>query len=227
MGIDCTLGMDSRKQPSPKLPWQPPAGKCWYVSVPMLCTTKPDGKLAFLQVSSSLLNGNVGVLLVFFPLDCPQLQAGAGALASSRDTAFGTIITFSCPAGQEFATGTNRLTTHCLSGGNWSISYIPKCQVKSSFILNRSGKFRKSSKEDKLVLKTLYESTKDWQQSRAIETEEAEKRIWLHQWGSHCFLLHLNFKEEGIVFGTCWQKFWVLLHLRRLDATDFFTIGSL
>lgn len=49
-------------------------------------------------------------------------------MASSRDTAFGTIITFNCPTGQEFATGRNRLTTQCLPGGNWSVSYIPKCQ---------------------------------------------------------------------------------------------------
>lgn len=68
--------------------------------------------------------------------DCPLLQPGAGALASSRDTAFGTIITFSCPAGQEFATGRNRLTTQCMPGGNWSISYIPKCQVGPLLTLN-------------------------------------------------------------------------------------------
>ena len=61
-------------------------------------------------------------------LDCPPLQPGEGALASSRDTAFGTVVTFSCPLGQEFATGKPKITTECLPGGNWSITYIPKCQ---------------------------------------------------------------------------------------------------
>lgn len=49
-------------------------------------------------------------------------------MASSRDTAFGAVVTFSCPIGQEFATGKSKLTTQCLPGGNWSITYIPKCQ---------------------------------------------------------------------------------------------------
>lgn len=61
-------------------------------------------------------------------LDCPPLQPGEGALASSRDTAFGTVVTFSCPLGQEFATGKSRISTECLPGGNWSVTYIPKCQ---------------------------------------------------------------------------------------------------
>lgn len=65
---------------------------------------------------------------MFVLKDCPQLLPGIGALASSRDTAFGTIITFTCPTGQEFATGKNRITTQCMPGGNWSINYIPNCQ---------------------------------------------------------------------------------------------------
>lgn len=67
---------------------------------------------------------------IFFLLDCPLLQPGIGALASSRDTAFGTVATFSCPMGQEFATGKAKITTTCLPSGNWSITYIPKCQGK-------------------------------------------------------------------------------------------------
>lgn len=64
-------------------------------------------------------------------LDCPTLKPGEGALESNRDTAFGTTVTFTCPVGQEFATGKSKITTECLIGGNWSISYIPKCQGKS------------------------------------------------------------------------------------------------
>lgn len=60
--------------------------------------------------------------------DCPKLKSGEGALASSRDTAFGTVVTFSCPLGQEFATGKSRISTECLPGGNWSVTYVPKCQ---------------------------------------------------------------------------------------------------
>jgi len=63
-----------------------------------------------------------------YSADCPALQAGEGAQASSRDTAFGTVVTFTCPRGHEFATGNNKLVTECLPGGEWSISYIPKCQ---------------------------------------------------------------------------------------------------
>lgn len=51
-----------------------------------------------------------------------------GALASSRDTAFGTVVAFTCPIGQEFATGKQKILTECLKGGVWSIDYIPKCQ---------------------------------------------------------------------------------------------------
>ena len=51
-----------------------------------------------------------------------------GALASSRDTAFGTVVVFTCPIGQEFATGKNKITTECQKGGSWSVDYIPKCQ---------------------------------------------------------------------------------------------------
>jgi hypothetical protein len=63
--------------------------------------------------------------------DCPALQPGLGALASSRDTTFGTIVTFTCPVGQEFATGRTRITTECMLGGNWSVTYIPPCQGKN------------------------------------------------------------------------------------------------
>lgn len=58
------------------------------------------------------------------------MRPGEGALESNRDTTFGTIVSFSCPVGQEFATGKSKITTECLISGNWSVSYIPKCQGK-------------------------------------------------------------------------------------------------
>lgn len=67
--------------------------------------------------------------------DCPPLKSGLGALASNRDTAFGTVVTFSCPIGQEFATGKSRITTKCLDGGKWSTTYIPSCQGKFTYYL--------------------------------------------------------------------------------------------
>lgn len=77
----------------------------------------------------SMHNDNyANILKEILILDCPPLQPGEGALASSRDTAFGTVVTFSCPLGQEFATGKSRISTECLPGGNWSVTYIPKCQ---------------------------------------------------------------------------------------------------
>lgn len=62
------------------------------------------------------------------------MKPGEGALESNRDTAFGTKVTFSCPVGQEFATGKSKITTECLISGNWSVSYIPKCQGKKKIV---------------------------------------------------------------------------------------------
>lgn len=69
----------------------------------------------------------------FLLIDCPTLKPGEGALESNRDTAFGTTVTFSCPVGQEFATGKSKITTECLISGNWSVSYIPKCQGQANY----------------------------------------------------------------------------------------------
>ncbi|CAG9863735.1 unnamed protein product [Phyllotreta striolata] len=96
------------------------------VAKPKITLTASSGEM-LVRFTTDALHNNVGWEATF-SADCPPLQPGIGALASSRDTAFGTIITFSCPTGQEFATGRTRLTTQCMLGGNWSISYIPKCQ---------------------------------------------------------------------------------------------------
>ncbi|KAK9718535.1 CUB domain [Popillia japonica] len=93
---------------------------------PKITLTASSGEM-LIRFASDALHGNKG-WAAYFSADCPYLKPGFGALASSRDTAFGTIITFTCPTGQEFATGQHRITTQCLPGGNWSISYIPKCQ---------------------------------------------------------------------------------------------------
>lgn len=63
-----------------------------------------------------------------FSADCPVLRPGKGALASNRDIAFGTQVTFTCPNGQEFATGQQKILTECQPGGLWSVDYIPDCQ---------------------------------------------------------------------------------------------------
>ncbi|KAK3869849.1 hypothetical protein Pcinc_024872 [Petrolisthes cinctipes] len=63
-----------------------------------------------------------------FSADCPTQAAGKGAIASSRDTSFGSTVTYSCPVGQEFANNKSSIVTTCLPGGSWSIDYIPDCQ---------------------------------------------------------------------------------------------------
>ena len=52
----------------------------------------------------------------------------AGAIATSSATVFGSRVRFTCPEGQVFATGVEVIDTTCLPGGEWSQSYIPKCQ---------------------------------------------------------------------------------------------------
>uniref|UniRef100_A0A1A9UCN5 Uncharacterized protein n=1 Tax=Glossina austeni TaxID=7395 RepID=A0A1A9UCN5_GLOAU len=95
-------------------------------TVPKLTLTASSGEM-LIKFTSDALHNAVGWSATF-SADCPELKPGIGALASSRDTAFGTVVTFTCPIGQEFATGKNKIVTECLKGGNWSVSYIPKCQ---------------------------------------------------------------------------------------------------
>ena len=46
-----------------------------------------------------------------YSADCPPLEAGAGAIASSRDTTFGSVVQFTCPLGQLLATGVTEIRT--------------------------------------------------------------------------------------------------------------------
>ncbi|XP_071439306.1 uncharacterized protein uif isoform X2 [Hetaerina americana] len=94
--------------------------------VPKITLTASSGEM-LVQFVTDALHGSKGWKATF-SADCPSLKPGKGALASNRDTAFGTTVTFSCPVGQEFATGRYRITTECLPGGNWSVTYIPNCQ---------------------------------------------------------------------------------------------------
>ncbi|XP_055635764.1 uncharacterized protein LOC129775276 isoform X1 [Toxorhynchites rutilus septentrionalis] len=94
--------------------------------VPKITLTASSGNI-LIKFTTDALHNEKG-WLAEFSADCPELKPGFGALASSRDTAFGTIITFTCPTGQEFATGKSKIVTTCQNGGVWSIDYIPKCQ---------------------------------------------------------------------------------------------------
>ena len=49
-------------------------------------------------------------------------------VTTSSATVFGSRVRFTCPEGQVFATGVEVIDTTCLPGGEWSQSYIPKCQ---------------------------------------------------------------------------------------------------
>lgn len=95
-----------------------------------------------------------------FSADCPELKPGIGALASSRDTAFGTVVTFTCPIGQEFATGKSKIVTECLV----SYSVFKSCQDTSTCecnykrVNNSSNNFPMAAKHDeneKIVKKEL------------------------------------------------------------------------
>ncbi|XP_012280254.1 sushi, von Willebrand factor type A, EGF and pentraxin domain-containing protein 1 [Orussus abietinus] len=93
---------------------------------PKITLTAESGEM-LIRFLSDALHSSTGWQATF-SADCPPLKPGEGALASNRDTAFGTAVVFSCPLGQEFATGTSKISAECLPGGNWSVTYIPKCQ---------------------------------------------------------------------------------------------------
>ena len=95
-------------------------------TVPKITLTASSGEMLIRFVTDALHNGKGW--RASYSADCPILNPSKGVLSSSRDTSFGTVMTFTCPIGQEFATGKNRITTECMNGGNWSIKYIPHCQ---------------------------------------------------------------------------------------------------
>lgn len=95
-------------------------------NVPKLTLTASSGQM-LIKFTSDALNNGPGWSAVF-SADCPTLKPGIGAIASNLDTAFGTVVTFSCPLGQEFATGKTKIVSECVSGGFWNIDYIPNCQ---------------------------------------------------------------------------------------------------
>lgn len=97
-------------------------------AVPKLTLTASSGEMLIKFISDALHSARGWSAT--FSADCPDLKPGVGALASNRDTAFETNVAFSCPLGQEFATGKAKLTTVCQKGGTWSVDYIPKCQGK-------------------------------------------------------------------------------------------------
>lgn len=94
--------------------------------IPKLTLTASSGEI-LVKFTSDALHSSKGFSATF-SADCPDLKPGAGALASNRDTAFGTNVQFTCPIGQEFATGKNKIATVCQKGGVWSLDYIPNCQ---------------------------------------------------------------------------------------------------
>jgi hypothetical protein len=95
-------------------------------AIPKLTLTASSGEMLIKFVSDAL-HSTKGWSATF-SADCPELRSGARALASNRDTAFETKVAFTCPIGQEFATGKNKILTECQKGGKWSVDYIPNCQ---------------------------------------------------------------------------------------------------
>ncbi|KAK7079934.1 Calcium ion binding, partial [Halocaridina rubra] len=94
---------------------------------PPTITLTADSGAMFLMFNSDPLRSAEG-WSARFSADCPMLDAGEGVIASSRDTSFESVLTYSCPQGQEFANNRTTIVTTCMPGGKWSIDYIPKCQ---------------------------------------------------------------------------------------------------
>ncbi|XP_045614794.2 uncharacterized protein uif isoform X1 [Procambarus clarkii] len=104
------------------------SGKGFSANNPPTITLTADSGSMFLMFNSDPLRSARG-WSANFSADCPMLTAGEGAIASSRDTSFGSIVTYTCPVGQEFANNKTAIVTTCMPGGTWSTDYIPKCQV--------------------------------------------------------------------------------------------------
>lgn len=68
-----------------------------------MCFKDWSNLLIFRFITDST-KGGVGFSAIY-SADCPDIVAGTGAIASSRDTTFGSVVSFTCPAGQVFATG--------------------------------------------------------------------------------------------------------------------------
>lgn len=95
-------------------------------TVPRSTFSASSGDL-LLRFRSDPLRNDAGWRVVF-SADCPELKLGERAIASTSAVTFGTSVEVTCADGQEFATGVTKISTECLTGGNWSTSYIPKCQ---------------------------------------------------------------------------------------------------
>ncbi|KAK7873875.1 hypothetical protein R5R35_005737 [Gryllus longicercus] len=95
-------------------------------TAPRITLTAASGEM-LVRFTTDALHNSAGWKATF-SADCPKLVPGIGAKGSTLDTMFGTTVTFTCPVGQEFATGRPRITTECMLGGNWSVTYIPPCQ---------------------------------------------------------------------------------------------------
>ena len=95
-------------------------------ATPDLTLSADTGELRIKLITDSSQE-NAGFSAIY-SADCPQLQPGAGAISSSQDTTFGSVVQFTCPLGQVFATGVSEIRTRCQMGGQWTQSYIPACQ---------------------------------------------------------------------------------------------------
>ncbi|XP_071520140.1 uncharacterized protein uif isoform X2 [Panulirus ornatus] len=104
------------------------SGNGFSANNPPTITLTADSGAMFLMFNSDPLRPAKG-WSANFSADCPILPVGKGAIASSRDTSFGSVVTYTCPVGQEFANNKSSIVTTCVPGGTWSIDYIPKCQV--------------------------------------------------------------------------------------------------
>ncbi|XP_018027289.2 sushi, von Willebrand factor type A, EGF and pentraxin domain-containing protein 1, partial [Hyalella azteca] len=102
-------------------------GQGFSASNPPSMTLTADSGTMLLRFSSDPLRNAKG-WAAKFSADCHQLRIGEGAIASSRETAFDSVITYSCARGHQFANNRSTIVSRCNLGGMWSEDYIPACQ---------------------------------------------------------------------------------------------------
>lgn len=125
--------------------------------------TAQSGKLMLVFTSSAIPAGqssssaaaapNRGFSATF-SADCPPMKLGRNVLVAQgqqvalQAAKFGQQLTYSCPRGQEFATGQSKLHNECLLGGRWSMAKAPNCQerycgpvpqIDNGFAINATG----------------------------------------------------------------------------------------
>jgi len=88
-----------------------------------LCCAKYNANKKSLQNIARFLCGTEASCVHAAAVKCPAVVL---RVVSNTDTAVGTVLNVSCPAGQKLTTGHNVTTTFCSTLGIW-VPEIPRC----------------------------------------------------------------------------------------------------